>query len=150
MFDDTDAQILQLFRDWVSAERLSEELGETIVTGAEEAAVDPTKERDDVVAAFNQACDRATDIIEAISNVPAASATGLAIKIFLSHHLERGGQCKDAPALAAFFGQDDELSIDQLLARSMIEDAAHFVPELKPLSAAVIGAGVVGFGAYRA
>jgi hypothetical protein len=83
-----DITILDLFRDWMAAERAA-------------AATSGDNDGSEEQAAFQAAYERSVRLIENISEIP-VSAAGVAIKAFLLHHLEQGSNNKDAAALAAF------------------------------------------------
>ena len=114
-----DDQILVLFREWLIAVRHAN-------SGIPE-------HEDDAV--LDIACDRVTEIEDAIAGLPCAGVVGLSIKIFLLHHKQFPlHQPADGCGLGS--GSPFESSIE----KSVIGDAVRFVPELAPLCAEVLAA----------
>jgi hypothetical protein len=120
-----DAEILSLFREWITAHR--------------QLAAEPDDQQSDKLN------DRIYELVAAITATPAAGAAGLAVKVYLSIHMQDTGlpiDCgefsKDAAALSGDALGDVERHDDARLERAMLEDAVRFVPELAPLAANVI------------
>jgi len=115
-----DAELLTLFRQWVEEERAVAKWGH---------------ENPDDEDGFNRLCDASWERLRLMAAVPAASAVGLTIKVYLLTWLETGGSCRDAPALSGL-GDDEYLSTE--IWRSLVRDLPAFVPELRPLVAEAV------------
>jgi hypothetical protein len=104
-----DDRILSLFREWVAAKR--------------HMSAVPDEEYEAASAVLG-------DLEDTINETPSRGAAGLAIKSYLSLHIECGFcDPKDAAAL-------DEKAINYEVHASILKDAVSFVPELAPLAVA--------------
>jgi hypothetical protein len=116
-----DSRVLSLFHDWLELYRAAKGIPNSFEGDKE---FDAARERLDAIAT------------EAIAEVPAAAAAGIAIKAFLRLQID-----------------PTDMKLLRPLERSLLEDAARFVPELARLVANLVRQGdvdvepqVVGFG----
>jgi hypothetical protein len=128
-----DRQILELFREWIGAQRAW-------------SAVNDEEE-----AEQKAAWQAAVAIRDKIALMPAAGPIGISIKVFLHLHLNDDWHRDDAAALS---GQGSSLYVDGGLEKAILRDAVRFVPELAPLAANMLKEAdaddaepaVIGFG----
>ena len=106
-----DGAILALFREWCEAVRYS-------ARGFDEESESEA------------ACARVYGIEDAISDIAAIGAAGLAIKIYIRSRTDHAVADGDPCGLGAAYMEETEASI--------LRDACRFVPELAPLCAAAL------------
>ncbi len=110
-----DDRILSLFREWVAASR--------------HMAAVPGEAEEECKAAIAVV----NGIEDTINETPSSGAAGLAIKSYLSLHIEAFYDPKDAAALG-------DTAINYEVHASILADAIRFVPELAPLAAPAFAA----------
>ena len=116
--DQEDQQILSLFRRWIEAYRSAAEIGEAGLESHHDAA-----------------CDAFREIEHKIVDTQAQGPIGLSIKAYLIAHDAHGGSRECAPAGL----RDFEPGTAPECTRSLMRDAARFVPEIAELAAPMIG-----------
>lgn len=104
-----DTALLAAFSRWIEATRRTDEL----------SGVDSDQ--------FNAAVDVVAAIIKEISAIPAATVTGMAVKVYLDAINQYGGKREESFAVAL---PEPSGAIDDLLQRSLLTDAMAVLPVL--------------------